>query len=812
MPQWSLPAQANIITLTLASMFTKRSYLFICLMACGYWGMAQKQPPRPAINKQQDTTKPRRYFDSSIFADANVLTQSDYLAAIEKTFQLFNKVPVVISSFTELDNLQQELVDDDSALSIMKDRVSQTDRTLNIRNLQMFQTLLNELKTKTASSIKELQTYDDQMDALKREVLELRRDTILRHVFRDSALRMSLMPQLKDLRKKRSNVDSLVKLYTDVINRLKATAAANFILTDELVYQTNALQKNVRLNAFKKERRYIWEARSGPVRTMPQGFRRSIQGEQKLVAYYFSDTRNQRLLLLVTGLVFFCWVWYNFKSLQRLNKQDAVHAFDFTYISPYPVAVSLVFMLNLAPLFDLHAPAIYVESVQLLLMLVLTWIFRKQLPKTWFALWCVFIVLFLFLTFSRLLGLSVTGQRWFTLCINTVSFILGLFVLLRNKSKALKHKLFFFAGILYLLFNLLAIPLNLFGRVTLMQILGSTAVYAFAQTVGLWAFVRICIEAFLLQIEASRVRKKYPDYFEHGPIERSLTKLVGSFAAFIWLVVLATNLNIYSMVWEWLGSFLVTKRTLGSFSFSISGIILFLGIIWIANFLQKYIAYFFGDVGDDAAFDNKGQRSRLLITRLILLSLGFLLAVAASGLPIDKITVVLGALGVGIGLGLQSIVNNFVSGIILIFDRPLRIGDVVELGSNKGRIKEIGIRSSTLLTDEGAEVIIPNGDVLSHNIVNWTLSNNHIRINMVFKVEKPFDEAQAATTIKETILSNKDVHNRKEPMVLVNHLNAQSADIKVYYWCSDVTKVEQINSEVYAAVYRKLEESGVNVL
>ena len=107
--------------------------------------------------------------------------------------------------------------------------------------------------------------------------------------------------------------------------------------------------------------------------------------------------------------------------------------------------------------------------------------------------------------------------------------------------------------------------------------------------------------------------------------------------------------------------------------------------------------------------DNKGERSKLLVTRLVLLIGGFLIAVAASGLPVDKITVILGALGVGIGLGLQNIVSNFVSGIILIFDKTIRIGDVVELSDKKGRVKEIGVRASTLLSDEGAEIIIPNG-------------------------------------------------------------------------------------------------------
>ena len=152
--------------------------------------------------------------------------------------------------------------------------------------------------------------------------------------------------------------------------------------------------------------------------------------------------------------------------------------------------------------------------------------------------------------------------------------------------------------------------------------------------------------------------------------------------------------------------------------------------------MQKYISYFFGDIGDDAAFNNKSHRSRLLITRLILLDRWIFTRSSGIGLPVDRITVILGALGVGIGLGLQSIVNNFVSGIILIFDRTLRIGDTVEIGDRKGRVKEISVRSSTLLTPEGAEVIIPNGDILSHNIVNWTLSNNNIRIEVSFTVDK----------------------------------------------------------------------------
>jgi potassium-dependent mechanosensitive channel len=174
--------------------------------------------------------------------------------------------------------------------------------------------------------------------------------------------------------------------------------------------------------------------------------------------------------------------------------------------------------------------------------------------------------------------------------------------------------------------------------------------------------------------------------------------------------------------------------------------------------------------------------------------------------------VILGALGVGIGLGLQSIVNNFVSGIILIFDRTLRIGDTVEIGDRKGRVKEISVRSSTLLTPDGAEVIIPNGDILSHNIVNWTLSNNNIRIDISFTVDKMILADEIRGAMKDIIGASPDMLSQKDPEVFVSAITSQSTQLKIYFWCKDVTKMELARSEVYSSVYKHLEEKGIKIL
>jgi small-conductance mechanosensitive channel len=280
-------------------------------------------------------------------------------------------------------------------------------------------------------------------------------------------------------------------------------------------------------------------------------------------------------------------------------------------------------------------------------------------------------------------------------------------------------------------------------------------------------------------------------------------------AGILWLIVFTINLDLFDAINDLLTNLFTKTRQIGSFSFTFGGILLFLGIIWFANFLQKYIAYFFGDTGDDASFDDKGQRSRLMVTRLILLTAGFLLAVAASGLAVDRITVILGALGVGVGLGLQSIVNNFVSGIILIFDRPLRIGDSVDIGGKKGRVKEISIRSSVLLTEEGAEIIIPNGDILSQSIVNWTLSNNHARVSQTFTINKTDNSENIdLQAIGKLITGNQNVMTEKDPEIMMVPLNTKTSELRIFFWINDYNKVAITTQQIRASIYAYLEKNG----
>ena len=746
--------------------------------------------------------------DMAILSDSTTLTKSDYLNHLQKVFETVNKVPVTVESFRKLAPIADYLTRDEAALSLIKSRLTQSDRMLNLQNLLMNQTLLEELQANNTDCLADLDDYEKELRALKTEILSLRKDTVLTKLFSQPAMRVTFKEQFAELQKKSLVMDSLLKSTTNTINDLQARTSANLINIKELLYVTDNHFGTVSLKAFGKERRYLWEQSKS--KNNGVGFRKFITGEKEISAYYFVYTRSSRLFLYITCITFFFWIFINFRSMRQRDRMEALS--DFSMLSSKPILLTLIMLFSLAPIFDLKAPALYIEAVQILLALVLTAFFHKRLSSKLFIHWCIFGVLLLAPVVLRLLGMPNSYQRWLLFFLSVSSSMFGVAILKNLDEQTKKYKTIVVTIFIYTIFSFIAIFCNIFGRFTLTQIFYSTGVNALLNAISLTILAKVLVEAFLLQMKSSRVRKGYPEYFDWVPVSSGLKRLTGITATIIWLVIFTTNLNIFNGLYQSLMEILVEKRTIGSFSFTFGGIVLFLGIIWTANFLQKYIAYFFGDTGDDGLEEISGERSKLLVTRLVLLIGGFLIAVAASGLPIDKITVILGALGVGIGLGLQNIVSNFVSGIILIFDKTIRIGDVVELSSKKGRVKEIGVRASTLLTDEGAEIIIPNGSILSNNIINWTLSNNQMRIDISLTIAKPFNSTEVVSQLREIIVNNDNVFANKEPVIMINPVSKQNSNIKIYFWCKNISSADLTRSIIIAHIFETFEEQEIEMV
>ena len=193
--------------------------------------------------------------------------------------------------------------------------------------------------------------------------------------------------------------------------------------------------------------------------------------------------------------------------------------------------------------------------------------------------------------------------------------------------------------------------------------------------------------------------------------------------------------NINRTVFDWLGTLYSKSWHLGSIELTLGNIITFLLIIWLTIWITRIVRYIFEDEVVPRIQLKRGVPGAIsLMVRLILITIGVLVAIAASGVELSSLAILLGALGVGIGFGLQNIFNNLVSGIILAFERPINEGDIIEIGKLTGVVQEIGIRASRIKTADGAEVIIPNGNLISNELINWTLADKKRRAEVLVGV------------------------------------------------------------------------------
>lgn len=770
-----------------------RSYFLLtaCLLLCTLFASAQNST-------------------SSLFADSSAST-GDYMLHIEEAYQALDRIRNEGSLRLDILAIRDQLDESDTALKALGENLSIYTQTLNIRNLQTYRVLLLHIQEDLKTHRERINTVSDRLQQLKTEMGQLRKDSLLRQLIRDSTLRRSFITQLKDLRGKWRETDSSLQRSIVIINQLKTHTSSASIKASEMLNKVNAGLTQLSMRVFGKERNFLWNALSDSTSTaLQQQLRKSYQGEKKALNYYLEDSGMNRFLILLFAIAFYWWLRRNIRRMKRLNATEELSAMNIAYILRQPLASTAALVLCIAPLFDLDAPAGYIGSLQFFLLIVLTILCLKHWPRRLFYYWLGVVVLFFLFAFSALVIVPTFMQRLWFILLNILS--IGLWLLFLNRMTISMHLRRFIRIVLMLniALNVFAILCNIYGRLTLSQIFGTTAIAAFIQAIALAACYRIFMESLLLQVVSGRLKRGIRASFDAAQLTEHFRKPMLSLVLVTWAIVFTTHLNIYTTLYQVVTTLLARKWTIGSISFTLGSIALFLLIIWTAHALQRYISYFFGEVNDDDE-GIKGPRSRLIITRLIVLSAGYLLAVAASGLPVDKITIVLGALGVGIGMGLQNIVNNFVSGIILIFDRPLQIGDAVEVGSTAGRVKEIGLRSSTLFTADGAEVIIPNGDILSQQITNWTLSNNNRRITLSLSVLTSYEKDKLVTLLKETILASPFIYQKREPSILIESVTDGAYALTIYFWCTEVQKAEWIKSEIRYQIYHTLRAHDIVV-
>ncbi|MDJ0847668.1 MAG: mechanosensitive ion channel, partial [Myxococcota bacterium] len=308
---------------------------------------------------------------------------------------------------------------------------------------------------------------------------------------------------------------------------------------------------------------------------------------------------------------------------------------------------------------------------------------------------------------------------------------------------------------------------NVFGYASFAMVLAEGllfSAYAGAIFYGLYRVVRAFVT---LGLHSSAARRLRMVRVGEARIRRIFDRVLRVGAFLWWLSVALETFEIRGAVLDAAEALVTTHATLGSVSISLGDLLLIAGIIWGSLLLSRFTRFFLEEDVFPRVVLRRGVSNAIATTvHYVLLIGGFLFAVAAAGMDLSRVTLLAGAFGVGIGFGLQNVVNNFVSGMILLFERPIQVGDTIEVGGLLGDVRRIGPRSSTVRTFDGAEVIVPNGMLISDQVINWTLSDRRRRIRVGVGVKYGTDPERVLAILREVAEENEIVLDDPAPLCI----------------------------------------------
>jgi potassium-dependent mechanosensitive channel len=199
------------------------------------------------------------------------------------------------------------------------------------------------------------------------------------------------------------------------------------------------------------------------------------------------------------------------------------------------------------------------------------------------------------------------------------------------------------------------------------------------------------------------------------------------------------------------------------------------------------------------------------VIHYVAIAIGILIALGALGVHLQNIAIVAGALSVGIGFGLQNVVNNFVSGIILLFERPVRVGDTVVIGGEWGTIRKIGLRSTRVETFDRSEMIVPNGDLVSEKVTNWTLSNPIARLTLPVGVAYGSPVSRVMQILREAATVHPAVLDDPSPQALFMGFGDSSLDFELRVWVRELRHRLEVKSLILEELDRRFRDEGIEV-
>lgn len=743
-------------------------------------------------------------------------TDTSTVTVMSRLEKISLRVDTVIQNLGQKFNvaaIEKSLDDIEKKLEFSGKYINTTDEHFSFRLLKVHSVFLLQLKKKLDAHSAHLQRYNKEIAKIEKNISGFIADSSYRMMPSDEAARNVFLTQYNQILERWLKADSINKERELLITRIQSRLTKDYIVLSGLSENVIVRMERFNQNILKASDKPLLNTRKNDYsKSIYQVIPDSAETSSAIMLYYLTTNRVPLTATILVCFLFIIWLIF-------IRREYTKHIVSYVrssnirlkYLSNHPIFGSLLLGISFSVFFFPHPPIIFLELLWTILGLVLTILFFKdksvssRVRFTWTAFFIIFRVvavlnLFLYATFE---------ERWLLLLINIICLALDVLIIETNRKKHIFH-LKRTAWVIYIsaTLHIISIICNFTGLFNLAKTLTVTATFAVFTAATLRAFVDTGREALTFQLAMLKRRITVIHEKNLTKIYNFFSNLLDVFAITAWIIIFLINLNVWEYLKDQTFYFLNYPILVGSISFTTGSILLFVIIILASALLSNLISVI-TDISSSQNSKYNFLSNIKLVVKLFVVTVGILLAIAATGIPIDKIAIVLGALSVGIGFGLQNLVGNLVSGVMITLERPIRIGDLVEVGSHKGIIKEIGIRSSIIYTSNGCDVIIPNSDVLSQHVVNWTLSNPQTRIELELYIEDSDNLNQAKTLLTNILNEDPLLIKEPPPLVVVNSLINATIGFNCFCWCADHSQVTMVKSEILEKIYDEFKKHSI---
>ena len=540
-----------------------------------------------------------------------------------------------------------------------------------------------------------------------------------------------------------------------------------------------------------------------------------VEKYNEVIVYFqtYTDLFLNFLIATLLSVTFIVYFNYLYRKRKLFVSEESFHKKMFFFIGRPFSTFFILLILIITAIFP-NRPLALIDMMLVSLLIPVIRILQTVVKKEYYKyIYIIFTLFTLFLIEKNSIGYELES-RIFLLLINATLFVSILYILIHRVLYSINENMVTKMGSYLLILSLILLFVagvtNLYGSVLLStRIIHGvlTSLYAsmvfYALYIILTGYVVIILRRRIST--ASNMLEKYSKN-----IENTTKFLIKIWMFAWWFLIVVKVVGIYPFLVTLKNDSLALSWQVSNSTISVQSIFDFIFIVFATWVLARLIRTIL-EVEVFARFDfPRGMPTAIItVVNYTIVISGTIIAFTSLGVSAQQFALVFGALGVGIGFGLRNIIANFVSGIIMVFERPVQIGDVIEVDKTMGEVQSIGSRASTLKTFDGSEVIIPNADFIAKEITNWTLSDKHRRKVIDFKVAFDTDIELILKIMKEVALAHPDVLKDPEPLATFQGFGEYYLEFKLYFWLSENLIVAP--SDVSIGIYKTLKDAGVKM-